>query len=199
METSAAAVSAPQAGAPRDVPARRDRSKAQSASGTSTAIQPSRCPPLWTRRYGAIANARPPSAAAATGRSSSPQPEVGEEAGGEGHGEHEQVPRDDRAEERLERPEREAVGPAAEHDLRLHERLVAVRIAPRLRAGSELVADEPEAIARLEVVAGGGLAVARQAVGDELRAEVEQTAGSADDDRRDGEERHEAQRARTPG
>ena len=119
------------------------------------------------------------------------EPEVDEEAGGEGHGEDQQVPGDDRAEERLERPEREAVGPAAEHDLGLHERLVAVRIAPRLRPGPELVADEPEAIARLEVVARGGFAVARKAGGDELRAEVEQRRKRRDDRGQGEERRHE--------
>ena len=119
------------------------------------------------------------------------EPEVDEEARSEGDGEDQQVPGDDRAEERIERPEREAVGPAAEHDLGLHERLEAVRIAPRLRPGPELVADEPEAIARLEMVARGRLAVARKAGRDELRAEVEQRRKRRDDRSQGEERRHE--------
>ena len=119
------------------------------------------------------------------------QPQIGEEAGGERHREQEQVPRDDRAEERVERPEREPVGPAAEDGLRLDERLEAVRVHPRGGPALELVADEPEAVGRLQVVAGGGLAVAGGAVRHELGA---QRAGRRErgDDGRDREERHEA-------
>ena len=119
------------------------------------------------------------------------EPQVGEEARQEGHGQHQEVPRHHRPEERLERPEREAVGPAAEDDLRLDERLVAVRVPPRLGAGLELMTHQPEAVGRLEMVARGRLAVARQARGNELRAEVEHRRERRDDGGDGEERRHE--------
>jgi len=50
---------------------RRPRSYVHSASGSSTAIGPIRCPVLCATRYGASANARPPASAAARGTASS--------------------------------------------------------------------------------------------------------------------------------
>ena len=44
---------------------------------------------------------------------------------------------------------------------------------PRRAAVLELVADEPEAVVRLQVVAGRGLAVARGAAGQEVRPRVQ--------------------------
>ena len=81
-----------------------------------------------------------------------PQPAVGEQPCGDDRRKQEQVPRDHGAEGSVERPEREPERPAREHDLRLDERLEAVRVEPGRGATLELVADEPEAVGRLKVV-----------------------------------------------
>ena len=122
------------------------------------------------------------------------EPEEGEEARRDDRPEQEQVPGDDRPGESFERPEREPVGPAAEHRLGLDERLERVRVAPRRASRFELVADEPEAIGRLEMVAGGGLPVPGQAGGKERRPEVEDGRERGDERRDDIEGGDEEER-----
>ncbi len=73
--------------------------------------------------------------------------------------EHEQVPGRDRPECPLQRPVDEPERPAGEIPARLDLRLEAVRITPRRPPVLELVPDEPELVADLEVVARRRFAV----------------------------------------
>ncbi len=104
--------------------------------------------------------------------------------------EQEDVPRDDRPEQRVERPEGQSVRPAGEHELRVDERLEAERVAPRGAPLLELMADEPEPVDGLEVVAGGRFTVARPSAGDERRAETSNRGRG----RQDGRDRVQARR-----
>ena len=81
------------------------------------------------------------------------QPEVREASGREVRQQHQQVPREDRPEGGVERPERKPKRPAAEVDPRARFRLERVRVAPRRAPVVELVADEPEVVDGLQVVA----------------------------------------------
>ncbi len=118
------------------------------------------------------------------------EPEVGEEPGRERDEQEEQVPGGDRPEERVERPVGHPVGPAAEDHLRLDERLEAVGVDPGRVAALELVADEPEPVGRLEVVARGRLAVPGLA---SLRHELGAQPGDGRKGRDDGRDREERQ------
>ena len=86
------------------------------------------------------------------------QPEVREASGREVRQQHQQVPREDRPEGGVERPERKPERPAAEVDPRARFRLERVRVAPRRAPVVELVADEPEVVDGLQVVAARRLA-----------------------------------------
>ena len=123
-----------------------------------------------------------------------PQPAVGEEPRGDDRPQEEEVPRHDRAEDGVERPESESERPAGENDLGIDERLEAVRVDPRRPAVGQLVADEPEAVDGLKMVAGRGLAVAVGSVGDEGAEEVEAGRERGDDGRADVEG-YESERA----
>src|SRR6185295_8859884 len=82
------------------------------------------------------------------------QPEVRDEACCHDRPEEEEVPGDDRPEERAERPVDEAERPAGKDGLRFGQRLEAVRVLPGRSAVGELVPYEPEAVDGLEVVSG---------------------------------------------
>jgi hypothetical protein len=115
------------------------------------------------------------------------KPRIGEGPGERHDGDQEDVPRDHGAEGALERPVGEPERKAAEDDLRLDERLEAVRVDPGRGPLLEPVADEPEPPARLQVVADGGLAVPRQAGGEEGRARLVELVADGRE-RRGGEE-----------
>ena len=100
------------------------------------------------------------------------QPERREPARADEAEEHEQVPGRDRPERPLQRPVDEPERPAGEIPARLDLRLEAVRITPRRPPVLELVPDEPELVADLEVVARRRLAVPRAALGHEGRVQV---------------------------
>src|SRR6185503_7091075 len=90
------------------------------------------------------------------------------------------VPRDDGTEGGVERPEGDPDRPAVEVQLLLRQRLEAVRVAPRRGAVPELVAEQPEAIRRLQVIAGRRLAVALCAARDEGGAKAPESVGRGD-------------------
>ena len=100
------------------------------------------------------------------------QPERCESTRAQKAEEHEQVPGRDRPERPLQRPVDEPERPAGEIPARLDLRLEAVRITPRRPPVLELVPDEPELVADLEVVARRRLAVPRATLGHEGRVHV---------------------------
>jgi hypothetical protein len=123
-------------------------------------------------KVGSEAEGEPARERGAAPHSQLAQPQGAEAAGTEEGEENEHVPRGDRAERALQRPVRKAERPAGEAHAGLDERLKAVRIAPRLPPMLELVADEPELVAGLQVVARGGRAVSGPALGHEGRVQV---------------------------
>src|SRR5262249_49868792 len=71
--------------------------------------------------------------------------------------------------------------PAGEVRQRLRLGLEGVRVAPRRAEVLELVADEPEPVVRLQVVAGRGLAVAVGAAREEAAVQLEERRRGRDD------------------
>src|SRR5215213_1856827 len=100
------------------------------------------------------------------------QPQVGEGARSEVGQQQEQVPPEHRSEDRSEWPERQPEGPAAEVPARRALRPERVRVAPRCVATRKLVADEPEVVFGLQVVAGRRLTGNRRRAREEARAGV---------------------------
>src|SRR5439155_2446936 len=97
--------------------------------------------------------------------------------------------------EGLQRPENEAERPSLEvqHGVRLGAE--AVRVAPGRAPVLQLVADEPEVVDGLEMVAGSGLAVSGGASREEARAGVAHRGPGRGDAGREVEgagERHQA-------
>ena len=90
-----------------------------------------------------------------------PQPPAREPAGGHHREEHEQVVGPRAAEEPFERPVRKTEQPALHVRRRLGLGPERVRIGPWCPDALELMPDEPEGPAQLQVVAGGRLAVPR--------------------------------------
>ena len=95
------------------------------------------------------------------------QPERGEAACSDVGQEHEDVPAGDRPEQRLERAEDRRERPAGEVGPPLELGLEAVGVDPRRLAAGELVAGEPEAVDRLQVVARRDASLGRDAVAQE--------------------------------
>ncbi len=155
-----AAASAPQTWTPRVVSARRERSNAQSASGSEDGRPAQQMPSALQQTVRGELEREPAERGRGGRKLELAEPQIGEDARRERDEQKEKVPRDHRPPEGVQRPEREPVRPAAEDNLRLDERLEAVRIDPRRLATLELVTDEPEAIRRLQMVAGRRLPVA---------------------------------------
>ena len=99
----------------------------------------------------------------------------------------ERVPAAHEPEEGGQRPEDEPERPALEVRHRTRLRAEAVRIDPRRPSMLELVADEPEVVGGLEVVAWGGLAVAGSSACEEARARVVHRRPGRRDSRREVE------------
>jgi hypothetical protein len=105
------------------------------------------------------------------------QPELSEpgarEAAGAHEGEqHEDVPGEHEPERPPQGPEHGAEGPARRIERPVGLRTERERIPPGITAVLEVVADEPEVVRGLEMVARRGLAVARRLPGQEVRARV---------------------------
>ncbi len=108
------------------------------------------------------------------------QPERGQPSGADVGQEDEEVPADDGAEQRLERPEDGRERPAGEVHTRLDLRLEAVRVEPRRLAAHQLVARQPQVVGGLKVVTRRHSPLARCAVAEE--------AIGLEDGRRGGEQ-----------
>lgn len=111
-----------------------------------------------------------------------PKPEEGEAACAEVPEQHEQVPRDDGPEQRLQGAEDGGERPTGEVDARVRLRLEAVGVEPRLRAAPELVAGQPELPRDLQVVARGGCPrPTAEPLGEEVRSRVLQRRPGRDE------------------
>ena len=115
---------------------------------------------------------QPPGERGAARQAELPQPEVREPAGGEVGQEQQHVPPGDRAEGRPERPVGQPERPAAEVHARAALGPERVRVEPGCVTVLELVADEPEVVDGLQVVAHRRLAVDHLRPRGEVRAEV---------------------------
>ncbi len=99
-----------------------------------------------------------------------PQPRARDRSRGDVEEQHERVPRDDGAEQRVKRPERNPERPSLQVQDGLRFWPERIRVTPWSGTALELVPDEPPVVERLEVVAGRGLAVSRRAAGEEAGA-----------------------------
>ncbi len=99
---------------------------------------------------------KPPDERGAGAEPDRPQPQKRESSGAEIAEQHEGVPGEDRARERVERPERQAERPAGEVDARLGLGPEAVGVVDRILAAGELMPGQPELPDRLQMVARSG-------------------------------------------
>ncbi len=96
------------------------------------------------------------------------EPERGRGSSADVGEQRERVPRADRSEQRVQRPEEESERPAREVRAFVRLGLEAVRVDPRGAGVRQLVSWEPEVVRRLEVVPRRDDARARLPVGEQL-------------------------------
>src|SRR5919198_2084174 len=101
-----------------------------------------------------------------------PEPGARDASGSDEREQDEDVPAEREAEGAPERPVDEAERQAPRVELPVRLRPERVRVAPGKATVLDVVADEPEPVRRLQVVAGSRLSVAGGAPGQEMRAEV---------------------------